>query len=102
MLGWFRNSDRDFRAALSEGNYNRSASEKLSNATMKGIVFERTRGGNIPNAWDGQMTIAALETPGVEVSYLTTYSPDANGSEVCSTFSKDHTLATSPNPSLSS
>src|SRR5881296_362975 len=71
MLGWFRSSDRDFRAALSEGNYNRFAFEKFSSATMKGIVFERTRGGNIPNAWDGQMTIAALETPGVEVTYLT-------------------------------
>jgi len=28
MLGWFRNPDRDFRAALNEGNYNRSYSEK--------------------------------------------------------------------------
>ena len=102
MLGWFRNSDRDFRAALSEGNYNRFAFEKFSNATMKGIIFERTRGGNIPNAWDGQMTIAALETPGVEVSYLTTYSPDGNGSEVWSTFSKDGTLTTSTKPWLSS
>src|SRR5437879_244275 len=102
MRGGFRNPDRDFRAALSEGNYNRFAFEKFSNATMKGIIFERTRGGNIPNAWDGQMTIAALETPGVEVSYLTTYSPDGNGSEVWSTFSKDGTLATSTKPWLSS
>jgi len=102
MLGWFRNSDRDFRAALSEGNYNRFAFEKFSSATMKGIVFERTRGGNIPNAWDGQMTIAALETQMSKFPISPPIQPDGNGSEVWSTFSKDGTLATSTKPWLSS
>src|SRR6267142_794451 len=102
MLGWFRNPDRDFRAALNEGNYNRFSSEKIGNATMKGVVFERNRGSRIPNAWDGQMTIAALETPGVEVSYLTTFLPYGSGAEVWSTFSKDGTLNTASKPWLSS
>src|SRR3984893_5951765 len=75
MLGWFRGFGRDFRAGLNEGHFNRFNSEHLGAATMKGIVFERNRGSNSPKAWDGQLTIAALESPGVEVSYLTTYSP---------------------------
>ncbi len=102
MLGWFRNPDRDFRAALNEGNYNRSYSEKVGDATMKGIVFERNHAGPVPNAWDGQMTIAAFETRGVEVTYLTTFVPYENGSEVWSTFSKDGTLDTTSKPWLSS
>src|SRR5215468_3502948 len=102
MLGWFRTADRDFRAALSEGNYNRANSENVGGATMKGIVFERNYAGSVPNAWDGQMTIAGLETPGVEISYLTTFASDGNGSEVWSTFSKDGTLNTASKGWLSS
>ena len=102
MLGWFRTADRDFRAALSEGNYNRSNSEKIGDGTMKGILFERNYAGSVPNAWDGQMSIAALETPGVEVSYLTTFALDGNGSEVWSTFSKDGTLNSASKGWLSS
>jgi len=102
MLGWFRNPDRDFRAALNEGNYNRAVSEKVGDATMKGIVFERNRAGEVPNAWDGQMTIAALETPGVEVTYLTTFLPYGSGEEVWSTFAKDGTLTTASKGWLSS
>src|SRR5215475_9623916 len=101
MLGWFRTADRDFRAALSEGNYNRANSEKIGDATMKGIIFDRNYAGKVPNAWDGQMAIAALETPGVEVTYLTTFAP-YGGQEVWSTFSKDGTLDTSSKPWLSS
>src|SRR6202007_896486 len=92
----------DFRAALNEGNYNRFNSEKIGNGTMKGIVFERNRGSKIPNAWGGQMTIAALEPPGVEVSYLTTFMPYGSGAEVWSTFSKDGTLNTASKGWLSS
>ena len=102
MLGWFRNPDRDFRAALNDGNYNRSHSEKIGDTTMKGIVFERNCASAVPNEWDGQMTIAALETPGVEITYLTTFLPYGSGSEVWSTFSKDGTLDTTSKPWLSS
>lgn len=102
MLGWFRGYDRDFRAALNEGNHNRFHLERLGGSTMKGIVFEHNRASKLPNSWDGEMSIAALESPGVEVSYLTTFSPQGDGNEVWSTFSKDGTLSNASPPWLSS
>jgi non-lysosomal glucosylceramidase len=102
MLGWTRGFGRDFRAGLNEGNFNRYNSEHLGDETMKGVLFERNRGGTEPASWDGQMTIAALESKDVRVSYLTTYSPDGDGSEVWSSFAKDGTLPNSSTPWLSS
>lgn len=102
MLGWLRDSSRDFHAALNEGNFNRYDSEHLGDAAMKGIVFERHHGGRELAAWDGQMVIAALQSPGVEISYVTTFSPDGDGSEVWKTFSKDGSLPGSNPPWLSS
>ena len=43
---------------------------------MKGIVFDRERNTPVTDEWDGQFSIAALESPGVEVSYQTTFQPD--------------------------
>jgi non-lysosomal glucosylceramidase len=102
MLGWFRDFGRNFSAALNEGNYNHSFSENLGSQTMKGILFERNRGSKLPDPWDGEIAIAALDSPGVQVSYLTTFSPDGDGSEVWSSFSKDGTLSDSSAPWLSS
>ena len=102
MLGWLRGYGRDFRAALNEGNFNRFHSEKTAEGTMKGIVFERNRGSKEANAWDGQMTIAALESAGVEISYVTTFSPEGTGNEVWDSFAKDGTLVDSGEPWLSS
>jgi len=102
MLGWTRGFGRDFREGLNEGNFNRYNSEQVGDSTMKGIVFQRNRGSKELSSWDGQMTIAAMETKGVEVSYVTTYSPDGPGSEVWSTFSRDGTLSNSSVPWLSS
>jgi non-lysosomal glucosylceramidase len=102
MLGWTRGFGRDFREGLNEGNFNRYNSEQVRDSTMKGIVFERNRGSKELSSWDGQMTIAAMDTKGVEVSYVTTYSPDGSGSEVWSTFSRDGTLSNSSVPWLSS
>src|SRR6266581_2106623 len=76
MLGWTRGNERDFRAGLNEGNHNRFHSEHLGDGTMKGLLFERNHAGKQMAAWDGQMTIAALESAGVEVSYVTTFSPE--------------------------
>ena len=102
MLGWLRGNGRDFGAALNEGNFNSFHSEKLADGTMKGIVFERNRGSKEANAWDGQMTIAALESAGVEISYVTTFSPDGPGNEVWDSFGQDGTLSNAGDPWLSS
>src|SRR5262249_9945244 len=61
----------------------------------KGIVFERNRPQGTVNEWDGQMVIAALESPGVEVTYLNSFLADGDGKEVWSTFSKNGTLSNS-------
>src|SRR5258706_93074 len=49
MMGWLRGNGRDFRAGLNEGNYNSFHSEKLSDGTMKGLLFERKRGSKQAN-----------------------------------------------------
>ena len=60
---------------------------------MKGIVFDRNRAGASPNEWDGQFAIAALDSPGVEVSYQTTFQAAGDGHAVWEPFSKDGRLA---------
>ncbi len=94
MVGWARGVSSNFSEHLSEGDTNRSMTEQRDGKTMKGIVFDRHRvGSHVTDDWDGQMVIAALESPGVEVTYQTTYSPDSDGDEVWTPFSKDGRLA---------
>jgi non-lysosomal glucosylceramidase len=96
MLGWFRTYDRNLSGGISAGNFNRPANEAMGAAgTMKGIVFDRNRIGDVTEAWDGQMSIAALETPGVEVNYQTTFDPGSDGSDIWTPFSKDGKLSNS-------
>ena len=81
MVGWFRTFSRDFNGELSAGDRNRFMSEDTPAGKMKGIVFDRERSGPIQDDWDGQFSIATLESPGTEVSYQTTYGVgDTDGS----------------------
>jgi non-lysosomal glucosylceramidase len=94
MLGWFRSASHDLSGLLNEGNHNHFVNTPLgASGTMKGIVFDRDRAGAVPNEWDGQMMIAALESQGVEVSYQSTYRANGDGSEVWMPFAKDGRLA---------
>jgi non-lysosomal glucosylceramidase len=94
MSGWFRTFTRDFSGTPNQGNFDDYRSEKIPGAgTMKGIVFDRNRAGTTPNEWDGQFVIAALDLPGVEVSYQTTFSASGDGGVVWAPFAKDGTLA---------
>src|SRR5258707_4524749 len=98
MIGWFRTFTRDFKSAPSQGNHNRFVSEHLAQSgEMKGIAFERNRStsDNALSEWDGQMVIAALETPGVEVSYQTSFLADGDGKSVWTSFARDGSLANS-------
>jgi non-lysosomal glucosylceramidase len=94
MVGWTRGVSSNFSEHLSEGDTNRFVSEAQNGGTVKGIVFDRHRvASDVTDEWDGQMAIAALESPGVEVNYQTTYLPDGDGSDVWAAFSKDGKLA---------
>ena len=97
MEGWFRAHTHDFQSALSQGNANRPRKESLSGSggTMKGVVFDRDRADGTLNEWDGQFTIAALESPGVEVFYQNEFLADGDGKSVWAPFSKDGSLANS-------
>jgi non-lysosomal glucosylceramidase len=97
LLGWPRTFARDWSGHLSEGDRNRFRSEAIGSAgMMKGIVFDRNRfGAVVKDEWDGTMVIAAEESPGVEVTYHTTFSPDSDGSEVWQPFAKDGRLSNS-------
>jgi non-lysosomal glucosylceramidase len=96
MLGWFRTFNRDLSGGINAGNLNRAANESFGSAgMMKGIVFDRNRIGPTQEAWDGQWTIAALESPGVEISYQTTFNPNGDGKDIWEPFSKDGRLSNS-------
>ncbi len=107
MLGWFRTFSRDLSGKINDGNHNQFRSEPFpralkggkdeagSEGAMKGILFDRNHLGPVQDEWDGQFAIAALESPGVEVSYQATFSPEGDGREVWAPFSKDGKLANS-------
>jgi non-lysosomal glucosylceramidase len=96
MLGWFRTFSRDLSGGINAGNFNRQSNEALgATGTMKGVIFDRNHIGTVQDAWDGQWTIAALESPGVEVTYQTTFAPGGDGKEVWEAFSKDGRLSNS-------
>jgi non-lysosomal glucosylceramidase len=94
--GWFRTFTRDFNGTPNQGNYDQYVKEAAGSAgTMKGIVFDRGRDGESLNEWDGQFAVAALETPGVEVTYQTTFLASGDGKAVWAPFAKDGRLANS-------
>jgi non-lysosomal glucosylceramidase len=96
MLGWLRTNSRDLSGGINAGNFNRQSSEVLgATGTMKGVIFDRNHIGAVQEAWDGQWTIAALESPGVEVTYQTTFAPGGDGKEVWEAFNKDGRLSNS-------
>src|SRR5205807_1521244 len=56
----------------------------------------------VPNEWDGQFAIAALESPVVEVSYQTTFEAEGDGKSIWKPFAKDGRLANSDEAWVSS
>jgi len=93
MLGWMNSFSNDFRAARNHGNRNHFMSEAASSGTLKGIVLDRNRFGPVQDEWDGQFVLASVESPGVDITYRTTFTPQGTGSEIWSSFSKDGSLA---------
>jgi non-lysosomal glucosylceramidase len=96
MGGWFRTYTRDFQGALNQGNQNHFRKDPVtSTETMKGVVFDRSRADGAQSEWDGEFSIATLESPGVEVTYQTEFLADGDGKAVWVPFSKDGRLANS-------
>ena len=96
MVGWFRTYRRDLSDGMNEGNYNRMVREPFgSDATMQGVVLDRNHIGKISEEWDGQFAIASVASPGVELTYQTTFRPDSPGEEVWKGFGADGKLANS-------
>ena len=94
MVGWFRDNGPNFDNQINAQNTNRFRSQPMPDgSTMKGIVFDRLRSGNaVQEEWDGQFAIAALESSGVEVSYINTFLPQSDGSAVWQPFSTTGSL----------
>ncbi|HMD20364.1 MAG TPA: non-lysosomal glucosylceramidase [Alloacidobacterium sp.] len=96
MTGWFRTFTRDFDGTPNTGNHNEHTSEDIPGVgKMQGIVFNRNRAAVHPNEWDGQMAIAVIDSPGVEVSYQTSYDASGDGEAVWEPFSQNGKLANS-------
>jgi non-lysosomal glucosylceramidase len=92
MVGWFRDQSRTMDGQLNQQNIDRYQTEKIGSGAMSGIVFDRLRSGPVEEDWDGQFAIAALGGAGAEVSYMGTYNPQGDGSEVWAPFAKDGRL----------
>jgi len=92
MVGWFRDSTSGFAGRLNNQNINSYRAEQIQNGKMHGIVFDRLRSGVVQEEWDGQFAIAALATPGVEVTYVTNWMSSGPGIEVWKPFSTDGRL----------
>ncbi|MGZ4816516.1 MAG: GH116 family glycosyl hydrolase [Terriglobales bacterium] len=101
MVGWFRDPTHGFPAALNSQNVDRYQSEPIAGGTMQGIVFSRIRREPVSEEWDGQFAIASLAGPGVQITYLATYSPVGDGAAVWEPFAMDGRLPNSA-PNLAS
>ncbi|HWY67917.1 MAG TPA: non-lysosomal glucosylceramidase [Terriglobales bacterium] len=101
MVGWFRDSTRGFAGGLNNQNTNTYRAEQIQNGNMQGIVFDRLRSGAVQEEWDGQFAIAALASPGVEVTYMTNWMSYGSGQDVWKPFSIDGRLPNSA-PKLAS
>jgi non-lysosomal glucosylceramidase len=96
MVGWFRTYRRDLSDGMNEGNFNHMVREPLgSGATMQGVVLDRNHIGKISEEWDGQFAIASVASPGVELTYQTTFRPDSPSAEVWKPFAAEGKLANS-------
>ena len=87
MVGWFRDNTRNFNSVLNNQNKNVFRKESISGGMIRGIIFDRIRNGPVSDEWDGQFVIAALNSPGVELSYITNFDPQSSGAEVWQPFS---------------
>jgi len=95
MLGWFRDFSPNMHGALDIGNRNHfEQKDGGGSGQMKGIVFDRIHPNGVKDDWDGQMTIATLESPGVEVTYQTTFVPETSD-EIWKPFAADGRLSNS-------
>ena len=101
MLGWFRDFSANMHGNMDHGNHNRFVDEPAVNGRIKGIVFDRVHPKGVREDFDGQWAIASVESPGVEITYQTTFLPGP-GKEVWDPFSKDGRLANDNNSWISS
>jgi non-lysosomal glucosylceramidase len=93
MVGWFRDNGPNFDNVINAQNTDHFRSQPMQNGTMKGIVFDRVRPDKaVQEEWDGQFAIAAVESPGVEVSYINAFLPQNDGGEVWKPFSSTGSL----------
>ena len=97
MVGWFRGPSRDLGSKVNSGNFNSAITKPLGNTgTMKAVLFDRTRLGEVTDDWDGQFAIATLESPGVDVTYQSSFIADEKGGDkVWADFAKDGRLSNS-------
>jgi non-lysosomal glucosylceramidase len=70
------------RWGASAGNFNEYREEKTPAGMIKGLVQSRKGPAQVSDAWDGQMALATLESPGVTVSYHARFSPTGDGGSV--------------------
>jgi len=102
MLGWFQDRAPNFSLLNNMTNVNRSVADSIQyegqKATMRGVVFDRQRRGDVVAEGDGQFAITAIDTPRTQVSYVTTFGAGDSDQSVWAPFAASGKL---PNNELS-
>ena len=96
MDGWFRTLYPRF-SGRSQSRKPQSVSNRIRRYFCEDDGH-RIRSQSSPdpsNEWDGEFSIAALQSPGVEVTYQTEFLADGDGKAVWEPFAKDGRLANS-------
>ena len=104
LVGWFRNAIQNPEVKVrddgspvyeyqprwreSEGNFNQWV---LDNFRV-GFLLNRPLSGEQVEAGEGQMAIATVNNPTLEIFYLSRWNPEGDGSEVWDNFARDGSL----------
>lgn len=91
MFTWQNLLGRDFRHLESAGQVHTAVTETTEGGTVRGVVLQHAD-SDPANEWNGTISIAALETPGVSVSYRSRFIANGDGADIWNDFSADGAL----------
>jgi len=102
MFTWQNLLGRGWEKDFLGGHVNRAQVETLETGRMVGVVLSRANYEEpVSEAWDGSFAIAALETPGVRVTYRSRFRVNDDGADIWDDFAADGRLDNLDDPTPS-
>lgn len=90
MFTWENLLDGTYGIKPLAGQVNKARTAEIDGQTVGGVQLEHD--GLPAGEWNGTMALAALETPGVKVSYRSRFVASGNGAEIWTDFANDGAL----------